>query len=267
MSRFCSKCGSPAEEGARFCTKCAAPLNVQAIKPEPAPAPTPTPTPTPTPAPAPSPEAKGKKQKKSGKKRKLGWLWALISILAAAGIIAFLIFAFGNYFTLKIHTAKVLDSLNSGNLDLSEFQSDPYKDLPLYVVEMMGEKNDPSELGPIVSAMAPYLRFEISEIHGFFGGSEVEYRIISRDIGGWLLALDYSAVTSSEELQRMILDYIPNAPLKEHYVTVRYYRDGIFGWKGNYEIPEFADALSGGLNSAYNALYDKMMEEMEDVLG
>ena len=265
MSRFCSKCGAPAEEGARFCTKCAAPLNVQAIKPDPVPAPTPTPIPAPTPAPA--PEAKGKKQKKSGKKRKLGWLWALISILAAAGIIAFLIFAFGNYFTLKIHTAKVLDSLNSGNLDLSEFQSDPYEDLPLYVIEMMGEQKDPAEVGPVVSAMAPHLRFEITKIHGFFGGSEVEYRIISRDLGGWLLSLDYSQISSSEELQKMIIDYIPSAPLKEHTVTVKYYKDGLLGWKGNYETPEFADALSGGLNSAYNALYDKMIEELEEVLG
>ena len=71
MSRFCSKCGAPAEEGAKFCTKCAAPLNVQAIKPDPAPTPTPMPTPTPAPAPAPSPEVKGKKQKKSGALPKL----------------------------------------------------------------------------------------------------------------------------------------------------------------------------------------------------
>ncbi len=264
MSRFCTQCGAPAESGAKHCTQCGAALSV------PAPAPSPEPAPAPKPAPAPSDEKKiakaSKKQNKKAKKGK-GWLVALIVIFSVIALIALLVFAFGNYITLKFHTDKVLDSLNSGNLDLSEFQSDPYEDLPLYVIEMMGETSDPSELGPVVSAMAPYLTFEIKEIHGFFGGSEVEYRIVSRDLGGWLLSLDYSAIGSSEELQKMMIDYIPEAPLKEHYVTVKYYRDGLFGWKGNYEIPEFADALTGGLNTAYNALYDEMIEEMEDILG
>ena len=192
---------------------------------------------------------------------------ALIIVLAVVVLIGFLVFAFGNYITLKFHTDRVLDSLNSGNLDLSQFQSDPYEDLPMYVVEMMGDAAESSEIGPVVSAMAPYLTFERTQIHGIFGKSEVEYRIVSRDLSEWILSLDYAAVTSPEQLQQMILEYIPQAPLKEYYVTVTYYKDGLFGWKGNYEIPEFADAISGGLNTAFNALYEKMIEEMESVLG
>ena len=191
----------------------------------------------------------------------------LIVVFAIAAIAAFLVFAFGNYITLKFHTDKVLSTLNSGNLDLSQLQSDPYEDLPLYVIEMMGQSDEPSELGPVVSAMVPYLSFERTQIHGFFGGSQVEYRILSRDLSQWILSLDYSTVTSTEQLQQMLLEYIPEAPLKEYYVTVTYYKDGLFGWKGNYETPEFADAISGGLNTAFNGLYDKMIEEMEDVLG
>lgn len=188
-------------------------------------------------------------------------------IVAIAALAAFLVFAFGNYITLKFHTDQVLRSLNSGNLDLSQFQSDPYEDLPPYVIEMMGQSGEPSELGPVVSAMVPYLSFERTQIHGFFGGTQVEYRIVSRDLSPWLLSLDYTTVTSTEQLQQMLLEHIPEAPLKEYDVTVTYYKDGLFGWKGNYEIPEFADAISGGLNTAFNGLYDKMIEEMEEVLG
>ena len=241
---------------AKFCGQCGAPL------PAPAPAPMSAPTPAPRPVPAPSPAPANKKAK-----RKKGCLVALIITVLVLALVAFLVFAVGNYITLRVHTNKVLDSLNSGNLDLSQFQADPYKDLPLYVIEMMGEDAKPSEIGPVVSAMAPYLSFERTKIRGFFGKSDVEYRIVSRDLSPWILSLDYAAISSPEQLQQMILEYIPEAPLKEYYVTVTYYKDGLFGWKGNYETPAFADAISGGLNTAFNALYEQMMEEMEDLLG
>lgn len=200
-------------------------------------------------------------------KKKHGCLIALIITLVVLALVALLIFSAGNYLSLRLHTDKVLDSLNSGNMDLSQFQVDPYKDLPLYVIEMMGEAAEPAEVGPVVSAMAPYMTFDRVRIIDFLGTGQVEYRILSRDLSGWILSLDYASVTSPEQLQQMLLDQIPQAPLKEYYVTITYYKDGLFGWKGNYETPEFADAISGGMNTAFNALYDKMMEEMEDLLG
>lgn len=254
MSYFCTKCGTEMPDHAVFCSECGTPMDVPATIGKA--------------ASEQNREAKKeKKEKKKKTKKKRKGLTALIVVFAIIALAALLVFAVGNYVTLKFHTRKVLDSLNSGNLDLSELQSDPYEDLPQYVIEMMGEAAEPAENGPIVTAMAPCLSFEIAEIRGFWGKSEVEYRIVSRDLSEWILALDYSTVASTEQLQQMILDYIPEAPIKEYYVTVQYYRDGVFGWKGNYEIPEFADAISGGLNSAYNALYGKMIEEMEEVLG
>jgi hypothetical protein len=207
-----------------------------------------------------------KPPKKKAKKKK-GCLVALIITLVVLALVAFLVFAAGNYLSLRLHTNKVLDSLNSGNMDLSQFQVDPYKDLPLYVIEMMGEAAEPAEVGPVVSAMAPHLTFDRIRILDFLGTGQVEYRILSRDLSGWILSLDYASITSPEQLQQMLLDYIPKAPLKEYFVTVTYYNDGLFRWKGNYETPEFANAISGGLNTAFNALYEKMIEEMEDVLG
>ena len=226
----------------KFCTQCGAPQSA----------------PAPAPVFVPMPPKKAKKKK--------GLLIALIVVVAVVALAIFARYAVGNYVTLRLHTDKVLRSLNSGNLDLSQFQADPYEDLPIYVIEMMGEPAEPSRIGPVVSAMTPYLSFERVEIHGFFGESEVEYCIVSRDLSQWLLSLDYTTVTSSVQLQEMILDYIPQAPLKEYYVTVKYTKDGS-DWKGNYETPAFADAISGGLNTAYNGLYEKMVEEMEALLG
>ena len=259
MSRFCIQCGTPVADEAKFCSQCGASL------PTPA-APKPAPAPAPMQPPQPVPVNTAKPPKKKAKKKK-GCLVALIITLVVLALVAFLVFAAGNYLSLRLHTNKVLDSLNSGNMDLSQFQVDPYKDLPLYVIEMMGEAAEPAEVGPVVSAMAPHLTFDRIRILDFLGTGQVEYRILSRDLSGWILSLDYASITSPEQLQQMLLDYIPKAPLKEYFVTVTYYNDGLFRWKGNYETPEFANAISGGLNTAFNALYEKMMEEMEDVLG
>ena len=295
MSRFCIQCGTPVADEAKFCSQCGAslptpaapkpapapapvqppqPVNVQppqsAPRPVPVPPPRPVPVPPPRPVPVPPPQPvpvnAAKPPKKKAKKKK-GCLVALIITLVVLALVAFLVFAAGNYLSLRLHTNKVLDSLNSGNMDLSQFQVDPYKDLPLYVIEMMGEAAEPAEVGPVVSAMAPHLTFDRIRILDFLGTGQVEYRILSRDLSGWILSLDYASITSPEQLQQMLLDYIPKAPLKEYFVTVTYYNDGLFRWKGNYETPEFANAISGGLNTAFNALYEKMMEEMEDVLG
>ena len=259
MSRFCTQCGANVAYEARFCGQCGASL--------PAPAPVQPPRPVvPVQPPRPVPVNVSAPPKKEAKKKR-GCLVALIITLVVLALVAFLVFAAGNYLSLRLHTNKVMDSLNSGNMDLSQFQVDPYKDLPLYVIEMMGEAAEPAEVGPVVSAMAPYLSFDRVRIIQFLGTGQVEYRILSRDLSGWILSLDYASVTTPEHLQQMLLDYIPEAPLKEYYVTVTYYKEGLFGWKGNYETPAFADAISGGMNTAFNALYDKMMEEMEDLLG
>lgn len=254
MSRFCTRCGEPLPPSVKFCTKCGAAAAVE-------------------PAPAKNEEIKAvpaaapekKKPKKENKLR--GLIVALCIVLGVAGVIAFSVFAFGNFLTLKPHTEKVCAHINSGNLDLSSLSTDPYEDIPLYVKEMMGETADPSELGPIVSAMAPYIEIECVKVDGFFGKSCAEYRIRSRDLGGFILSFDRSSVSSSEELLSKILEYLPSAPEREFTVTVEYRRDGLFSWKGNYETPEFADAISGGLNSAYNTLYEEMLKEMEELLG
>ena len=284
MSRFCTQCGTKVADESKFCSQCGASLPTPATAPKPAPAPAPRPVPVQPPQPVqqprpvpvqppqhvqpprPVPVNVPAPPKKKAKK-KHGCLIALIITLVVLALVALLIFSAGNYLSLRLHTDKVLDSLNSGNMDLSQFQVDPYKDLPLYVIEMMGEAAEPAEVGPVVSAMAPYMTFDRVRIIDFLGTGQVEYRILSRDLSGWILSLDYASVTSPEQLQQMLLDQIPQAPLKEYYVTVTYYKDGLFGWKGNYETPEFADAISGGMNTAFNALYDKMMEEMEDLLG
>ena len=245
MGRFCQQCGMELEPKSRFCVGCGAPVEPEA------------------PAGRQRKEKKQKEKNPGSKKALVAW----IVVLAVVGLIVLAVFAFGNYITLAAHTNKVLASLNSGNLDLSEFQVDPYKDIPLYVVEMIGDTGDVSETGPIVEAMIPYLRFERTKIHGFFGGREVEYCITSRDLSAWILDLDYSTVSTTEELQQMLIEQIPAAPQKAYYVTIRYEKDGLFDWKGDYETMEFADAISGGMNTAYNALYARMLKELEDLLG
>ena len=69
------------------------------------------------------------------------------------------------------------------------------------------------------------------------------------------------------ESEQMLIEQIPAAPQKAYYVTIRYEKDGLFDWKGDYETMEFADAISGGMNTAYNALYARMLKELEDLLG
>ncbi|MBR5515425.1 MAG: zinc ribbon domain-containing protein [Clostridia bacterium] len=211
--------------------------------------------------------SKSKENQKKGKKKKSGCLKFFVVLAVIALIIVGLWYSVGNYFTLMIHTNKVLEVFNSGSLDFSEFQNEPYEELPLYVREMMGEQPDPDEQGPIITAMNPYLHFERVKISGFFGKSDVVYKIVSRDIESWILSLDYSQITSTEQLQEMILDYIPTAPVKEYTVIIHYTKDGMFNWRGEYETPEFANAITGGLNSAYNELYIKMIEEMEEIFG
>lgn len=189
-------------------------------------------------------------------------------MLLITALLAVLACTAGSYLMLSYETDRVVDAMNSGEFVLSEFQRNVYKDMPHYVLEMMGKTETDTENGPIVKAMAPYLTVERTKINGFLKGkSQVEFRILSRDLSAWILTLDYKAFSTPEELQQAILEYIPQAPVKEYYVTVTYYREGFFDWKGNFEIPEFADAISGGLNTAYNALYDRMIEEMEDILG
>ena len=251
MNRCCTNCGSPVEPEDKFCLNCG--TQISSLEPK--------------------NENKGKKapqksikknKKTTSKKRKKGGLIFLVVIVSIIAVVAFVWFAVGNYFTLKNHTDDVLAAFNSEDLNVAKFQKDPYEDLPLYAVEMLGETKKSTENGPIVTAMTPYLKFERVKINGFFGGHTVEYRIVSRDIESWILSLDYSTVQSTEQLQQMLIEYIPNAPLKEYYVTIEYTKDGMFGWYGNYETVEFADAISGGLNSAYNQLNERMMKELEE---
>ena len=283
MRQFCTQCGAETDSEDKFCARCGA--AVRPVTPAPTPAaesiPTTAPAPTPapkedpapiqnsTPAPVPTPPpATSSKPAPKKKKKKKGCLIAFFVTLFITALLTVLACTAGSYLMLSYETDRVANAMNGGDFDLSDFQRNVYKDMPLYVLEMVGETEKDTENGPIVKAMAPYLSVERTKIDGFLSGKrEVEFRILSRDLSGWILSQDYKTFSTPEELQQAILEYIPQAPVKEYYVTVTYYREGFFDWKGNFEIPEFADAISGGLNTAYNALYDRMIEEMEDLLG
>lgn len=202
------------------------------------------------------------------KKKRHGFLKFLLVTAIILVVLSLLWFSFGNLMTLYIHTNNVAAEINSGSFELDDAGNSAYDELPDYVKEMLGDALEEEEQnGPIMEAVMPYVEAKRTAIHGFFGGSTVEYTITAPDLEAWVTSLDPTAVTSSEQMLSELLEYIPNAPKRKQTVTVEYFRDGLFGWQGNYRTPEFADALSGGLNSAYNLLYRQMLEELEEYLG
>lgn len=236
MNYKCPKCGEEINETVSACPKCGVPFNWK------------------TPAPVP-------KQKKKKKHRFLKFLMWLFLIAAA---LALLWFAVGNMITLHFHSEKVVSAINGGSLDLPGLKSNT-SEMPNYVKQMLG-KSDENDNGPVVEAVLPYLHVQRDKIHGFFGASEVDYIIYAPDLESWLLDMDTSTIYSSEQLLSELLAYIPNAPLKARRVSIKYYSEGLFDWRGNYKTPEFADAISGGINSAYNVYYEKMLQEIKEAL-
>ncbi len=205
------------------------------------------------------------KAPKSKKKHKLPWI--LRFIIANIIIVLFLFgvwYAFGNLITLGSHSNKVVETLNSGSLELPGMNN-AYNELPNYIKDMLGEEyKNKNEYGPMTKAILPYISAEKVKVNGFFGSSSVEYRITAPDIESWLLELDPASVTSADALLTMMEEYIKTAPKRSANVTIEYTRNGFFStdWYGNYYTREFSDAVCGGFNSAYNELYSKVYDEI-----
>jgi len=192
----------------------------------------------------------------------------IIVILIIAGILLGAWYAFGNLITLGAHSDQVVETLNSGSLDIPGMNN-AYNELPNYVKDMLGDEHRNSgEYGPMTKAILPHISVEKVKVNGFFGGSSVEYKITAPDIESWLLGLDPALVTSTDALMSMMEEYIKTAPSRSANVTIEYTRDGFFSteWYGNYYTREFSDAVCGGFNSAYNELYQKALNEIMDSL-
>ncbi len=203
------------------------------------------------------------KEEKPKKKKKHGFLKFLLVLAIVIAVLALAWFALGNMLTLYIHSSDVVKTMNSGSLELHGLESDR-DELPDYVKDMLGEEK--KEENPVVEDNLPYISVRVAKINGFFGGKSVEYAISAPDVEKFFMEADMTKVSSSEELMKMLLAYIPTAPMKERTVTVTYTREGLFGWRGNYKTVAFADAISGGLNSAYNYFYGEMMKDFEEAL-
>ena len=167
--------------------------------------------------------------------------------------------------TLYLHSEDVLEILNSGSLELPGTEN-VYAQQPEYIKEML---NDPeltkNEYGPVTQSVLPYISAERVAVNGLFGASSVVYEIKAPDLESWLVSLDPASITTSDDLLLQLEEYIKIAPVRTARATVRYYRPSIFSieWQGNYNTREFADAVCGGFNSAYNVLYQRALEEME----
>lgn len=207
------------------------------------------------------------KERKKGR----GLLIAVIILIVSALIALGTWYAFGNQLTLHLHAKEVTQTINAGSLDIPGANSNDYDEFPDFVKEMLGQeekKETAAETGPLLNAILPYVNAECTKIHGFFGGTTVEYTITAPDVESWLLGLDAENVESAEDLLEQMKDYLPGAPDRTRTVTIEYTRSGFFkaDWEGMYLIPEFTDAVSGGVNSAYSELYQKMLEQMKEAI-
>lgn len=210
-----------------------------------------------------------KPSKRKAKKHKLPLIIRIIIvIIIVVGILLGAWYAFGNLITLGAHSNQVVETLNSGSLDLPGMNN-AYNELPNYVKDMLGEEHRNSgEYGPMTKTILPHISVEKVKVNGFFGSSSVEYKITAPDIESWLLNLDSSLITSTDALMSMMEEYITTAPTRSANVTIEYTRDGFFSteWFGNYYTREFSDAVCGGFNSAYNELYSKVYNEIMGTL-
>jgi len=207
---------------------------------------------------------KGKKKKK----KKLPWILRfIIANIIIAGVLFVLWFGFGNMLTLYYHSEGVLETLNSGSLELNGAQN-AYDELPNYIKDMLDESKFGNEYGPITTSVLPYIKAERVKINGFFGASTVEYKITAPDLESWLLNLDPALITGEDALISMLQEYIKGAPVRSVTVKVKYNRKNLFSvdWHGNYYTREFADAVCGGFNSAYNVIYEKAMQEIYEAM-
>lgn len=206
---------------------------------------------------------KDKKKNKKKNKKKLPFIIRFFRAIIIIGAVLFVLwFGFGNMVTLYLHSEEVVETLNSGSLELAGTEN-AYTELPNYVKDMLDDKYLEDEQGPITKAVLPYIKAERISINGFFGMATVKYKITAPDIENWLLNLDPTLVTSEQALLSLMQTYIESAPQRSVEVDVQYDRKNIFSvdWRGNYYTREFADAVCGGFNSAYSTLLEQAMKE------
>lgn len=211
---------------------------------------------------------KNKKQKKQKPPKKKvetkTKIKRLCIFLGIVGILALCWVAFINMITLSAHSNEVVDTINASSLDVPGLRNEAYNALPHYAKEYVDNPADTSS-GPIVQAVLPYVHIERVRVRGFFLNSSVEYKISAPDMESWILQLDESDVKSEKAFMKSLEQYLTDAPYTERNVTVEYSKDSD-GWKGNYKTPEFLDAISGGVNSAYTELYSQMLSELKEAL-
>ena len=288
---FCPRCGHGDYTPGYYCTHCgyhhsqpiqpsktapAAPQQMQQPSPSQVQRPSPQqqqPTPAQTYSPAAqqpqyqaNPAGNGKKQKPARVKKRSGkgfFKQFLIFILVNAFLV-FLWFAVGNYITLSIHSREVVETINNGSLSLSGVVNNDFDKLPVYVQNKLSRPRQ--ENGPIIDLMLPYIRIETMKVNGFLGESTVEYKVTAPNVETWLLELDASSLRDENDFLQKLEEYIRSAPCSPRNVTINYHADGLFRWQGNYNTPEFLDAITGGMNTAYTELYETIWDELEDIL-
>ena len=207
----------------------------------------------------------GEKAKKQKKKGGFGRFLKKLAIFIIVNLVLVGIwFSVGNMITLSIYTKDVADTISSGSIDLEDSMNEGYSQLPIYVQNMVKKPN--ASHGPIVDAMLPYLNAERVKVNGFFGKSTVVYEISAPDMESFIKGLDGDTLESREHLLEMIMEYARTAPRTTREVEIVYHRRGLFSWYGNYDSPEFLDAITGGINTAYTELYKEMMKEFEEAM-
>lgn len=160
------------------------------------------------------------RQKKPKKKHKLpGIVRFLIAIIIIAVILLGGWYAFGNMITLYIHSEDVVDTLNSGSLELEGTQS-TYDELPNYIKDMLGEGYIEEDFGPVTQAVLPYISVERTKINGFFNNSTVKYEITAPDLENWLLNLEPGSFADENELLTLMIQYIETAPTRTAEVEI-----------------------------------------------
>ena len=212
------------------------------------------------------PKQKKVKQKVRKEKNRKKTLIKLVIFICSVILLFGIWFAVGNQVTLTLHTNKDLETLNSGSLDVPGAHYNKYAELPDYVVEMLGEDPDTAGYGPLMSEIIPHIRVERNKVNGWFGQKSVEYTITAPDMESWLINLDENKEYTEETLLADMIAYIPDAPERTQVVIIDYAHDGLFSWTGNYMALDFANAVSGGINSAYNTIYDEISEDLEAAL-
>ncbi len=202
------------------------------------------------------------KKKKTPKER----LKACIVPTIIIGITAFLVFAFGNNITLRSRSDKDMEVFNTGSLEVPGSTYNKYSQLPTYAIKMLGGDPDEPQYGELMSLIIPHIKVERNSINGFFGGKTVEYTVYAPDMETWLLNLNPPEGYTQDDMLKDIAEYIPDAPLRSQVVTIEYSHDGLFDWQGNYMEPEFTNAISGGISTAYQELYAEIYVQLQEEL-